>query len=95
MDHIIILQYRWAKCDHCNELLTDLLPGKVTAVLKRKEILNPNLNPGNPLVGVRIPDHQFVRDLVSRCGQPIALTSANASNTRSTLNVEVSQNLMF
>ena len=78
-------------CDHCNEVLTDLLPGKVTTVFKRKETLNPKLNPGNPLVGVRIPDHQFVREVVRRCGQPIALTSANVSNSKSTLDVEVSQ----
>ena len=78
-------------CDHCIEVLTDLLPGKVTTVFKRKEALNPNLNPGNPLVGVRIPDHQFVREVVRRCGQPIALTSANVSNSRSTLDVEASQ----
>lgn len=77
-------------CDHCSDILTDLLPGKVTTVLKRTEMLNPKLNPSNTLVGVRIPDHQFVREIVRRCGQPIALTSANVSNSRSNLDVEVS-----
>lgn len=81
---------RWAKCDRCSDLLKDLLPGKVTTVFERKDALNPNLNPGNSMVGVRIPDHSFVRQLVSQCGQPIALTSANTSDTRSTLEVEVS-----
>ena len=90
-DHDSLYQFlsRWARCDHCSELLTDLLPGKVTTVFERKEILNPKLNPGNSLIGVRIPDHHFVRQLVNRCGQPIALTSANMSDTRSTLDVEV------
>lgn len=82
-------------CDHCSDILTDLLPGKVTTVLKRKKVLNPNLNPDTSLVGVRIPDHQFVREVVRRCGQPIALTSANASNSRSTLDVEASQMIYF
>ena len=82
---------RWAKCEKYSDLLKDLLPGKVTTVFERKDVLNPNLNPGNPLVGVRIPDHWFVRQLVSRCGHPIALTSANISDTRSTLDVEVSR----
>ena len=82
---------RWAMCDHCSDVLTDLLPGKVTTVLKRKKVLNPKLNPDTLLVGVRIPDHQFVREVVRRCGQPIALTSANVSNSRSTLDVEASQ----
>lgn len=78
-------------CDHCSDILTDLLPGKVTTVLRRKEVLNPMLNPDHSLVGIRIPDHQFVREMVKRCGQPVALTSANVSNSGSTLAVEASQ----
>ena len=62
----------------------------MTTVFERKDVLNPNLNPGHSLVGVRIPDHQFVRQLVGHCGQPIALTSANVSDSRSTLEIEVS-----
>lgn len=80
---------RWAKCEKCGDILRDLLPGKVTTVFERRDVLNPNLNPGNSLVGVRIPDHQFVRKLVRRCGHPLALTSANVSDTRSTVDVEV------
>ena len=80
---------RWAKCDKHYDLLQDLLPGKVTTIFKRRDVLNSNLNPGISLVGVRIPDHQFVRRLVRDCGQPMALTSANISDTRSTLEVEV------
>ena len=70
-------------------LLSHLLPGPVTTVFERQPQLNPALNPGVPLVGVRIPEHEFVRELVSRCGGPIALTSANVSQARSTLSVEV------
>ena len=91
----IIHECRWAKCDKCGELLKDLLPGKVTTVFERKDALNSNLNPGISLVGVRIPDHHFVREVVSRCGQPIALTSANVSDSRSTLDVEVSITLLI
>jgi tRNA A37 threonylcarbamoyladenosine synthetase subunit TsaC/SUA5/YrdC len=67
----------------------------VTTVLKRKKMLNPKLNPDTSLIGVRIPDHQFVREVVRRCGQPIALTSANTSNSRSTLDVEASKIMYF
>ena len=72
-----------------SDLLRDLLPGPVTAVLERGVGLNPHLNPGNPLVGIRIPAHSFTRRLVAACGAPLALTSANISNTTSTLAVEV------
>ena len=39
-----------------------------------------------PLVGIRIPDHPFVRE-VCRQVQPLALTSANVSSSSSTLDV--------
>ncbi|KAJ8289253.1 hypothetical protein COCON_G00019120 [Conger conger] len=41
-----------------------------------------------PLVGVRIPDHAFIRQLSQMCGEPLALTSANVSAQTSTIAVE-------
>ncbi|WAR08613.1 YRDC-like protein [Mya arenaria] len=55
-------------------LLDDLLPGPVTIVLQRSSQLNPDLNPGTPLVGIRIPNHPFIIELARKCGGPIALT---------------------
>ena len=85
-----MLPFRWAKVTVTSDLLSRLLPGPVTTVFERQPELNPTLNPGVPLVGVRIPQHGFVRQLVARCGAPITLTSANISQARSTLSVEVS-----
>ena len=82
---------RWAQQTVTSDLLRDLLPGPVTTVFERTRQLNAQLNPGNPLVGIRVPDHPIARQLVIRCGQPLALTSANVSDTRSTLAVEVRQ----
>ena len=42
------------------------------------------------LVGVRIPDHSFMRRLSQMCGEPLALTSANISSHSSTVAVQVS-----
>ena len=83
----------WAKRTVTQELLHDLLPGPVTVVFERTELLNPHLNPGSNLVGIRIPNHSFMRKLVSQCGYPLALTSANVSNAQSTLAVEEFQDL--
>ena len=71
-------------------LLCDILPGPVTIVLERSHDLNPDLNPGTNLVGIRIPNHKFMIELARECDGPIALTSANISNSRSSLSVEVS-----
>ena len=83
--------FRWAQRTVTSDLLRDLLPGPVTTVFERTGQLNAQLNPGNPLVRIRVPDHPIARQLVTWCGQPLALTSANVSDTRSTLAVEVRQ----
>nr|XP_022291084.1 yrdC domain-containing protein, mitochondrial-like [Crassostrea virginica] len=80
--------YRWGKVTVSSELLSELLPGPVTVVFERIEDLNPELNPGTALVGIRIPDHKFVREISRSCQGPIALTSANVSSTQSTLNIQ-------
>lgn len=70
-------------------VLGDLLPGPVTVLLRRRERLNADFNPATRLVGIRIPDHAFIREVCRLCaGSPLALTSANLSNQPSTLAVE-------
>ncbi|KGL89047.1 hypothetical protein N301_12856, partial [Charadrius vociferus] len=84
---------RYCQVNVPDELLRDLLPGPVTLVLKRSEELNKDLNPFTSLVGVRIPNHPFVRDLARACSGPLALTSANISCQASTLTVSEFQDL--
>ena len=82
--------YRWSKVVVSREVLDDLLPGPVTVVGERSAELNPLLNPGTSLVGIRIPDHTFIRRLAQACNSPLALTSANRSSAQSTLTLDVS-----
>lgn len=79
--------YKYCKVKVKEELLNDLLPGPVTLVFERSEVLNADLNPFTSLVGVRIPDHPFMRRLCQMCGEPLALTSANISSHTSTVAV--------
>ncbi|XP_064254533.1 threonylcarbamoyl-AMP synthase [Passer domesticus] len=85
--------YRYCRVNVPDELLRDLLPGPVTLVLERSEELNKDLNPFTSLVGVRVPDHPFMRDLARACPGPLALTSANVSSQGSTLTVLEFQDL--
>lgn len=72
------------------DVLQDLLPGPVTLVFERTEALNRELNPTTQLVGIRIPNHEFVRQLSLACNEPLALTSANVSTVgQSSLRIEV------
>lgn len=67
-------------------LLENLLPGPVTVILRRTNATSLKLNPGVNKVGIRVPDSSFVRDIAIKFGFAIALTSANVSNSHSTLN---------
>lgn len=80
--------FKYCKVKVKEELLADLLPGPVTLVLERSAVLNLDLNPFTPLVGVRIPDHTFMRRLCQLCREPLALTSANISTQSSTVAVQ-------
>ncbi|XP_019367640.1 PREDICTED: yrdC domain-containing protein, mitochondrial, partial [Gavialis gangeticus] len=85
--------YRYCHVNVPEELLRDLLPGPVTLVLQRSDGLNKDLNPFTLLVGVRIPNHTFIRELAQACPGPLALTSANVSSQASTLTVSEFQDL--
>jgi len=80
----------WANVSTVSEdLLNALLPGPVTLCFDRTPDLNPEFNPEARLVGVRIPDHHFVREMCRKVGggSPVALTSANVSQAQSSLEV--------
>ena len=81
---------RWAAVDHVDpEMMSRLLPGPVTLCFERTPLLNPDFNPGVRLVGIRVPDSAFVRDICRKVdGAPVALTSANVSSSASCLAVE-------
>ncbi|TKS82359.1 YrdC domain-containing protein, mitochondrial [Collichthys lucidus] len=66
--------------------------GEIQDIYK-SEVLNTDLNPFTSLVGVRIPDHAFMRRLCQMCGEPLALTSANISSHTSTVAVHEFQEL--
>lgn len=80
--------YKWGIVTVPPSLLTLLLPGPVTLIFHRTPHLNLSLNPGSDLVGIRIPDEEFIRTLTRYCNSPLALTSANVSMKTSPLCIE-------
>jgi L-threonylcarbamoyladenylate synthase len=59
-------------------------PGALTMVVKRKKNLPADLSPDDT-IGIRIPNHEFARTLISRTG-PLAVTSANLTGQASATN---------
>ena len=80
--------YQWAEVTVVQELLEDLLPGPVTLLFRRSAALNIDLNPGTDLIGIRIPDSEFICEVTKKCCAPLALTSANISSQPSPLTVQ-------
>uniref|UniRef100_A0A0R3RPE9 Threonylcarbamoyl-AMP synthase n=1 Tax=Elaeophora elaphi TaxID=1147741 RepID=A0A0R3RPE9_9BILA len=72
---------RWCHQTIENNQLRTLLPGPVTLIFERSTFLPTTFNPKHGTVGIRIPDHDFVRSLMTRLDDvPLAQTSANISN---------------
>ena len=79
---------KWTIVEHLpHDILTSLLPGPVTVVLKCIHKLDKSLN-CNGKIGVRIPDHDFIRSTCNGLGIPVALTSANVSGEPSSVTVD-------
>lgn len=54
-------------------------PGPLTIVLKARESVPSILTAGTGNIGVRVPNHPFVLELLKECDSPIISTSANLS----------------
>lgn len=61
------------------ELAHNFLPGALTLVLPRKEIVPAMLVAGRDTVGIRIPDNRVILELAAIADLPITATSANIS----------------
>jgi len=71
------------KYAHLNEtaryLARRFLPGALTLVLPKKEIIPPILVAGQDTIGIRVPDNKVILELAAVADLPITATSANIS----------------
>ncbi len=61
------------------EILEKLLPGPVTILLPRKEVVSDLIAAGKDLIGIRFPENEITREIIEKAGFPITATSANFS----------------
>ncbi|MFB6139962.1 MAG: L-threonylcarbamoyladenylate synthase [Halosimplex sp.] len=59
------------------------LPGPVTVVVERRDVVPDALTAGREKVGIRVPDHDLALELFEACDAPVTATSANLSGTGS------------
>lgn len=65
-----------------HEFMDEFLPGPVTVVVEKREMVPDVLTAGRDRVGVRVPDHDTALSLL-RAFAPVTATSANVSGTGS------------
>ena len=70
--------------------IKSMLPGPITVILNQ---LNSNLsylvNPGLKTIGVRIPNNQFILNVVKKINKPIITTSVNIHSEKPLNNIDL------
>ena len=62
------------------DLINHFLPGLVTIILKKNDLVNPLITSNSDYVGIRIPDNRELVEIIKRLGRPVISTSANISD---------------
>lgn len=70
------------------KIIKEFLPGPLTIILKKKDIVPNVLTNGGDTVGIRMPDNDIALNLSKYSNVPIAAPSANISNRPSGTNIE-------
>ena len=68
--------------------MREFLPGPVTVVVQRRDVIPDVLTAGREKVGVRVPDHELALALFEASDAPVTATSANLSGTGSVREVD-------
>ena len=63
------------------DLINCFLPGLVTIILKKNDLVNPLITSNSDYVGIRIPDNSELVEIIKKLGRPVISTSANISDS--------------
>ncbi len=70
-----------------NNIAKKFWPGPLTIVLPLKFKMPKEINNNSGFIGVRVPNHPFTLEVISKLGEPITGTSANISNKPPSKNI--------
>lgn len=74
--------------DNARKIIDRFVPGPITLIFRKKENIEDYVTQGKDTIGIRVPDDEFILDLIDSIGKPIMVTSANISNEGSLLKWE-------
>ena len=61
------------------KLIDHWMPGALTLVFKKRPEVDELVTNGFPTIGIRLPDDEFVLEIINRVGVPLLVPSANLS----------------
>ena len=61
------------------ELAEKFWPGPLTVIMKKSDLVPPEVSAGLNTVAIRMPSHECARAIIAAAGVPLAAPSANAS----------------
>jgi L-threonylcarbamoyladenylate synthase len=64
------------------KIIENLLPGPITVILPKKEIVSGLLTGGSDLIGIRFPENKIAIGIIEKAKFPITSTSANFSGEK-------------
>ena len=71
--------------ENAKKIAHTFMPGEITILVNAKP-LPTWVTLGTNVIGIRIPDDDFVRELIRKVGKPLLVTSANISGQKPLLN---------
>ena len=78
------------------DLINHFLPGLVTIILKKNDLVNPLITSNSDYVGIRIPNNSELVEIIKKLGRPVISTSANISDRDVITRVDmISDELLF
>lgn len=65
--------------DNARRVIEAFMPGPITVIMRKKDIIPDSVTAGLKNVGIRMPMSEIAREFIKECGCPIAAPSANRS----------------
>ena len=66
----------------------EFLPGPVTVISKSKGKVDKRLESEKGTLGIRIPDHKLILEIITKFGKPITTTSANSAGKKTPYSID-------
>lgn len=66
--------------DKARKIMDKYMPGAITIIYKKKDCISDSCTSGLDTIGIRIPNDEFILNLINLVGKPLLVTSCNMSH---------------